>query len=177
MAIHASGAGSWGALFADWKARTGLFPTSTYDLPSATNPRLAGGMHWTAEEYLAFLRALDKGQLLQPGTQRALFANQRGSATVEASPAWDKEQEDWSYGLGNWLECPTAKVLGGFDCGEGHRNSSPGAYGAYPFIDFDHHYFGILARQGDLGKGFEGIDVFRAAGAEITRWADRDCSP
>jgi CubicO group peptidase (beta-lactamase class C family) len=177
MAIQAAGAADWSALFADWKARTGLFPTSIYDLPSATNPRLAGGMHWTAEEYLAFLRALDKGQLLQPATQSALLADQRGTATVEASPAWDKEQEDWSYGLGNWLECPTAKVLGGFDCGAGHRNSSPGAYGAYPFIDFDHHYFGILARQGDRGKGFEGIDVFRAAGPEITRWVDLDCGP
>jgi len=177
MAMKAVGASSWDGLFDAWKTHTGLFPTSTYDLPSATNPRLAGGMHWTADEYLAFLRALDKGQLLQPATQQALLANQRGSAAVVASPAWDKEQEDWSYGLGNWLECPTAKVLGGFDCGAGHRNSSPGAYGAYPFIDFDHHYFGILARQGDRGKGFEGIDLFRAAGPEITQWADNDCGP
>ncbi len=177
MAMKAVGAASWNEIFDAWKARTGLFATSTYDLPSASNPRLAGGMHWTADEYLAFLRALDQGALLEPATRAELFANQRGSATVGASPAWDKVQEDWSYGLGNWLECPTASELGTFDCGAGHRNSSPGAYGAYPFIDFDHHYIGILARQGPLGYGFEGVLLFRAAGAEITQWADGTCAP
>ena len=175
MAMKAVGAASWNEIFEAWKARTGLFATSTYDLPSASNPRLAGGMHWTATEYLAFLRALDQGALLEPATRAELFANQRGSATVGASPAWDKVQEDWSYGLGNWLECPTAGELDTFDCGAGHRNSSPGAYGAYPFIDFDHHYIGILARQGPLGYGFEGVLLFRAAGDEITQWADGAC--
>lgn len=59
-----------------------------------------------------------------------------------------------------------------FDCGAGHRNSSPGAYGAYPFIDFDHHYFGILARQGKLGTFREGDQLFGVIAADVTRWAD-----
>lgn len=177
MAVKAAGVASWSELFAAWQAKTGLFPTAAYDLPSATNPRLAGGMHWTATEYLAFLRALDKGDILQPGTRDALFGNQRGTATLLDSPAWSKVQEDWSYGFGNWLECPTAKTLGGFDCGAGHRNSSPGAYGSYPFIDFDHGYAGVLARMGDLGQGFEGILLFRSAAEDITKWADGACTP
>jgi CubicO group peptidase (beta-lactamase class C family) len=176
MAIKAKGAASWNELFDAWKAKTGLFPTATYDLPSATNPRLAGGMHWTAVEYLGFLKALYKGQILLPATREALFANQRGSAILTGSPAWNKVQEDWSYGFGNWLECPTATTLGSFDCGAGHRNSSPGAYGSYPFLDFDHHYVGILARMGDLGKGFEGVLLFRSAGEDIATWADGACA-
>jgi hypothetical protein len=129
------------------------------------------GCSGTATEYLGFLRALATGKLLEPATRAALFANQRGAATLTKSPAFSGLGEDWSYGLGNWLECPDAKQLGSYDCGEGHRNSSAGAYGAYPFIDFDHHYFGVLARQGKLGTGFEGVLVFRAAEAPITRWA------
>lgn len=177
MAIKAKGAASWTQIVNDWKAKTGLFPSATYDLPSATNPRLAGGMHWTATEYLGFLRALSAGQILTAATRTELFANQRGTATLRTSPAWNKVQEDWSYGLGNWLECPTAKTLGGFDCGAGHRNSSPGAYGSYPFIDFDHHYVGILARMGELGKGFEGVLLFRTAAEDIAKWADGTCGP
>jgi CubicO group peptidase (beta-lactamase class C family) len=176
MAMKAQDVDSWNDLFTAWQDKTGLFPTATYNLPSAANPRLAGGMHWTPTEYLGFLHALAKGEILEPATREELFANQRGDATLQGSPVWSKIQEDWSYGLGNWLECPTAKTLGGFDCGAGHRNSSPGAYGSYPFIDFDHDYVGVLARMGELGSGFEGIQLFRAAGDDITKWADGSCT-
>ncbi len=172
MALKASKVGSWSELFGAFKGRTSLFATSVYDLPSATNPRLAGGMHWNANEYLGFLRALAKGQLLSEASRKALFANQRGSASVTASPALKGVTEDWAYGLGNWLECTTATTAGSYNCGEGHRNSSPGAYGAYPFIDFDHQYFGILARQGALGTGYQGVNIVRAANEPITNWAE-----
>jgi hypothetical protein len=151
-----------------------LFATSVYDLPSANNPRLAGGMHWTAEEYLAFLRALVGGQLLTAASRAELFANQRGNATVAYSPTLDLG-EDWAYGLGNWLECPTATVANSFNCGSGHRNSSPGAYGAYPFIDFDDEYFGIVARQGGLGTYPEGVYLFRSVQALVSLWAKGIC--
>lgn len=66
MAMKAMNVTSWKAVFDAWKASTKLFPTAKYDLPSETNPRLAGGVHWTATEYLGFLRALAKGQTLKP---------------------------------------------------------------------------------------------------------------
>jgi CubicO group peptidase (beta-lactamase class C family) len=166
---------TWAEIFAGFQARTGLFPTAAYDLPSATNPRLAGGMHWTAEEYLGFLRALADGTVLSDASRAAMHANQRGAAVVVASPVWQAVQEDWSYGLGNWLECPTATELGGYDCGEGHRNSSAGAYGAYPFIDFDHDHVGIVARQGGLGSGGEGVAIARTIAEPAARWAERRC--
>jgi CubicO group peptidase (beta-lactamase class C family) len=172
MAVKASGLASWSEVFAAWQAKTGLFPTGAYDLPSATNPRLAGGMHWTATEYLGLMRALSKGTILEPSTRTELFANQRGAATLTDSPAWGRFHEDWSYGLGNWLECKTATTLGGFNCDAGHRNSSPGSYGSYPFIDFDHDYIGVLGRMGGRGSGFEGVQLFRSAEQDIALWAD-----
>jgi CubicO group peptidase (beta-lactamase class C family) len=175
MAMKATGTTSWTSIFDAWKARTGLFPTAAYDLPSATNPRLAGGMHWSGEEYLAFLRALDHGSILTSASRTALFANQRGAATVGASPAFEQIHEDWAYGFGNWLECPTATQADSYNCGEGHRNSSAGAYGAYPFIDFDHDYFGIVAQQGPQGTGFKGVLLLREAQSEIEAWAALDC--
>ena len=175
MAMRASGLTSWAAVFAAWKARVGLFPTGVYDIPSTTNPRIAAGMHWNGEEYLGFLRVLYHGDLLSPATTAQLYADQRGSATVVYSPVWDTIQEDWSYGLGNWVECPTATTQGGFDCTGMHRNSSPGAYGAYPFIDFDHSYFGLVARQGTLMSAEQGIRIFRVIEARAAQWADRAC--
>jgi CubicO group peptidase (beta-lactamase class C family) len=175
MAMKATGATSWSQIFDAWKARTNLFATAAYDLPSATNPRLAGGMHWTGEEYLGFLRALDHGTILSAASRSALFANQRGAATVGASPVFEQIHEDWAYGLGNWLECPSATQADSYNCGEGHRNSSAGAYGAYPFIDFDHDYFGMVAQQGELGTGFKGVLLVREAQSEIEAWAALDC--
>ena len=168
MAITAGAFTDWTAVFDDFKARTGLFAHSIYDLPSPGNPRLAGGMHWTAEDYLAFLRALYKGDILSPTMSAELWANQRGQATVGNSPILDKMGEDWAYALGNWVECPSATYDAAAVSG---RNSSPGAYGAYPFIDFRNGYFGILARQGALGTFPNGIELFRTIQDTAAKWA------
>jgi CubicO group peptidase (beta-lactamase class C family) len=174
MAIRAAGAASWAELFARWQARTRLFPTGVYNLPSSSNPRLAGGMHWTGSEYLDFLHAIQDGLLLESGTRAAMLDNQRGSATVDAagSPVLDRLGQDWAYGFGNWLECPSALGPNTFDCGAQHRNSSPGAYGAYPFVDFDHDYVGMVARQGGVGTYPEGIALFGVVAEQAARWAD-----
>jgi CubicO group peptidase (beta-lactamase class C family) len=171
MAVRAAGAQSFADVFAAWQTSTGLFPSGAFDLPSANNPRLAGGMHWTGEEYLAFLRAIYDGKLLKPETRAAMLSSQRGMAKVVDSPVLTALGQDWAYGFGNWLECPTAIGPDSFDCGAGHRNSSPGAYGAYPFIDFDHHYLGILARQGELGTFRDGDALFSVIAADSARWA------
>lgn len=181
MAMAATGK-PWANIFADFQEQTGLFPNSAYNLPSTTNPRLAGGMTWTAEDYLVFLKALywnktPKGdKFLSDDLRQSLFANQRGSATVTSSPAGSplvyRLGEDWAYGFGNWLECRSPV----YSCGEGHRNSSPGAYGAYPFIDFDYGYFGILARQ-STGTGTfpEGVNLFRTIQSYASQWSQMTC--
>jgi CubicO group peptidase (beta-lactamase class C family) len=171
MAVRAAGAAGFAEIFTAWQARTGLFPSGAFDLPSPSNPRLAGGMHWTGQEYLAFLRAIYDGKLLKPKTREAMLSSQRGAAKVAGSPVLEALGQDWAYGFGNWLECPTALGPDSFDCGAGHRNSSPGAYGAYPFIDFDRQYFGILARQGELGTFRDGDALFSVIAADAARWA------
>lgn len=176
MTMRAAGVDAWSDLFAAWQADTGLFPTAAYDLPSAANPRLAGGMHWTGEEYLAFLQALAAGALLADDTRAAMLANQRGDAIVESSPslAWG---EDWAYGFGNWLECSTATgEPGSYDCGDGERNSSAGAYGAYPMLDAEHGVVAVLARQGGLATGGEGVSMYRAVEDLVEAWAALDCA-
>ena len=171
MAVRAANLASFDELFGAWQAKTGLFPSGAFDLPSRQNPRLAGGMHWTASEYLQFLRALYDGKLLTGETRAAMMSNQRGGAKVVGSPTLDALGQDWAYGFGNWLECPTALGADTFDCAPGRRNSSPGAYGAYPFIDWERRYFGILARQAKLGTFREGDALFDVVAADAARWA------
>ncbi|MBN2004235.1 MAG: serine hydrolase [Anaerolineae bacterium] len=169
MAIEAGGYDGWAELFDDFKSQTGLFGHSAYNLPSPENPRLAGGMTWTGEDYLGFLRALYAGEVLSPATRSELWADQRGTATVAYSPALAGLGEDWHYALGNWVESETSTVY--VPVG---RNSSPGAYGAYPFMDFQNDYFGILATQDTIFQN--GIALFRTVQATAAKWATKSCT-
>ena len=169
LAIRASGAADWQTLFRQFVQQTGLFSTARYDLPSTGNPRLAGGMHWTAQQYLDFLRALQQGKLLSVALQQQMLANQRGTATVLNSPAVSGFGIDWPYGLGHWLECSNGQ------CISAQRHSSPGAYGAYPLIDYQHSYLAMLAREGALGSFVEGKAVIDALTPAIQAWAG--CKP
>ena len=168
MAIKARGVASWQEVFAEFKTQTGLFATAAYDLPSASNPRLAGGMHWTGEEYMAFLRALKRGGLLNPTSMRQLLTDHTATATMVNSPIRAGLREDWHYGFGLWHECRSTT----FNCNAATtRVSTPGAYGAYPFWDRSKNYFGIVAMQGPLGgSGMDGINLERSVRATVERW-------
>lgn len=168
MAIKALGVSNWQDVFTLFKGETGLFPTAAYDLPSSSNPRLAGGMHWTGEEYLAFLKALKDGALLTDSWIDQLLADHTASATIIYSPTVSGLGEDWHYGFGLWHECQSAT----FDCVAGARVSSPGAYGAYPFWDRTNDYIGIVARQGALGTYTNGIAIERSVRTKVEQWAD-----
>ena len=168
MAVHASGLENWEQVFDFFKAETQLFPSATYDLPSATNPRLAGGMHWQASEYVVFLRALYRQQFLSPVLINAMTGDQTSEAQIVFSPVAEGPLAlDWHYGYGLWIECPSKP----FNCADRKRVSSAGAYGAYPFIDFEHQYFGILAREGSLSSGHEGYSVWEQVENELAEWA------
>ncbi|MDP3089583.1 MAG: serine hydrolase domain-containing protein [Nitrospira sp.] len=166
MAIKARGVATWQDVFTEFKTQTGLFPTSTYDLPSATNPRLAGGMHWTGEEYMAFLKALKNGSLLNSTSMGQLLADHTASVVIAYSPALVGAGEDWHYGFGLWHECQSPT----FNCTAGTRVSSPGAYGAYPFWDRSKDYFGLVARQGALGTFPNGVAIERSVSPDVEQW-------
>ncbi len=168
MAIEASGLGTWENVFDSFKTETGLFPTSVYDLPSITNPRLAGGMHWKAVEYIDFLEALHNEDILSHDLITQMQSDQLDEAEVAYSPVIESIGLDWHYGFGDWIECDANP----FDvsCVTG-RISSPGAYGAYPFIDNELDYIGILARQGSLGTFSEGYEIIASIDSLLQEWA------
>lgn len=165
MAIKARGVPSWQEVFSEFKQQTGLFKIASYDLPSLSNPRLAGGMHWTGEEYLDFLSALKKGRLLNAASMSQLLVDRTATAKLVYSPA-AALGEVWHYGFGYWHECQSTS----FNCAPATRISSPGAYGAYPFWDRSKSYVGILARQGELGTFTKGATLERAIRPKVEAW-------
>ncbi len=169
MAIRAAGFDDWQGVFDEFRRETGLFPDSVYDLPSDSNPRVAGGMHWTAADYMAFLRKLTRGELLGEAMMGELLRDRtpRPAVTVGFSPVKEAMGEDWHYGFGLWIESRD-------DEGSGTRVSCPGAYGAYPFWDRDKGYFGLVARQGPLGSFPEGIALERALRPLVMEWLDAE---
>jgi CubicO group peptidase (beta-lactamase class C family) len=168
MAIQASGFSNWEQVFDYFKSETQLFTNAYFDLPSVTNPRLAGGMHWQANEYLEFLGAIFHQKILTPALIEAMTSDQIGNASIIYSPVDEGELGgDWHYGFGQWIECPQVP----FNCSITARVSSIGAYGAYPFIDFEQKYFGIIAREGALGTGHEGYQLWAEVKSELAEWA------
>jgi hypothetical protein len=168
MAVEARGAADWEELFAEFKAQTGLFGGAIYDLPSSSNPRLAGGMHWTGVEYLDFLQALKNGLILDTESMNSLLMDHTADAVIGYSPTVAGLGEDWHYGFGLWHECASAS----FNCTPGARISSPGAYGAYPFWDRVQDYIGIVAREGTLGTFPEGVDIERSVRSTVEEWVE-----
>jgi len=171
MAIGAGSYADWQAVFSAFQTATGLWTNSTYSLAGSDNPRLAGGMTWTAGDYMSFLRALYKRSFLSSLSHDEMFKDQTSglSLTNESkSPAFDALTEEWHYGFGVWLQCPSAT----FNCLNIDYYSSPGAFGAYPFINFNKNFFGIVARQGALGTYPEGVSLYRAVQDLAESWAD-----
>ena len=114
-------------------------------------------MHWTAEEYLKFLEAVYKEDILNSELIDQMTSDQIIGATIGFSPAFENTGEDWHYGFGNWIECHSNPN----NCRQKTRISSTGAYGSYLFIDYENEYYGIVAMQGALGTGFRGYELLR----------------
>ncbi|HEU4647240.1 MAG TPA: serine hydrolase domain-containing protein [Burkholderiales bacterium] len=173
MAIRARGFASWQDIFAEFKAQTGLFPASRYDSPSLSNPTLAGGMHFTGEDYLAFLKSLKSGQLLNSASMAQLLADRTAGIPLDFSPIFSglpggaAMGEDWHYGFGLWHECRSAT----FNCVAGTRVSSPGALGTYPFWDRSKNYTGIVVRAGAFGTFPTAIAIERSVRTTVEAWA------
>lgn len=173
MAVSGGGYESWAELFADFKSVTGLFPHSSYNLPSETNPRLAGGMTWTANDYIDFIRAYRDADIYTSNSLvTAATSDQIADATIVNSPAFNAIAEEWHYGYGLWLECHSNSWEA--ECGNSPTVSSPGAYGAYPFLNLGNGSFGIVARQGELGSFREGYALFDSVRDTVDDWVACD---
>ena len=173
MAIKAAKASSWEELFNAFKAKFNLFKNSSFNLPSTTNPRIAGGMSVTAKEYHQFLAALYSGKILPKSLFDAMRSDQIEGISIVNSPALDGMNQDWHYGFGMWIESDSNP----FDATKvTQKVSSAGLYGAYPFMDFKHHYYGIVAREGILGSYTKGYELFTQAQERLNEWADFTCN-
>jgi len=167
MAIKALNVETWQDVVTQFNSETSLFQNSTFSLPSQSNPRLAGGMVWIASDYLEFLDKLYKQEFLNADSTAVQRSNNTIGVTIANSPSLDVIGEDWRYGLGLWLECQSAQ----YNCNEVTRISSPGAYGAYPFIDIENQYYGLVAREGELGSFDEGYAIWQSVEQKLESWA------
>ncbi|HUF21574.1 MAG TPA: serine hydrolase domain-containing protein [Burkholderiales bacterium] len=173
MAVEARDLASWQVIVAEFKSQTGLFGASNYDHPSSSNPSLAGGMHFTGNDYLGFLKALRAGLLLDATSMGQLLTDHTASIDMVYSPIFSgigggaALGEDWHYGFGLWHECQSAT----FNCAPGTRVSSPGALGTYPFWDRSKRYSGIVVRAGDFGTLTTGIEIERSVRSSVDQWA------
>jgi hypothetical protein len=128
---------------------------------------LAGGITFKVKDYIDFLRDYYSGNLLTVVTQKKQTKDQIKSSAIMASPIKKGLNKDWHYGLGLWIECDSSK----FNCGDRvDRISSPGAYGAYPFVSYEDNMFGIVAMQGALGAFREGYEIYDAVKNEVVDW-------
>lgn len=169
MAVKALGVASWADVFNRFKEKTGLFSHSQYSLFTAENPILAAGMHYTASDYMIFLKDLVQGKLLNADLRKEMFSTQIGAAKIQNSPAKTRIAKNWLYGFGVWIECEPNDTR----CEQSPRVSSPSVYGSYPFIDFKRGYFGIVASQGNrLSNNFQtGYQIFQHVEKQLEAWA------
>ncbi len=166
MLINALQVASWQDVFKAFKQNTGLFASSFYDYPSANNPMLAIGMRWTGYDYMQFLRAVARDQLFSKSFMPYLFSYM--DTFLKSNWIYGHITDDWYYGFGFWVECT---IKPSTDCGDIKRISSVGVYGAYPFIDFEHGYYGIVAREGAYGTDVNAYDLMNAHNELIEQWA------
>ncbi|MBD3749845.1 MAG: beta-lactamase family protein [Sphingobacteriales bacterium] len=110
-------------------------------------PQVAGGATSTVNDYLKFLEMLaNKGvyqqqRILTEQAVAEMLANQIGNHTIIYSPFTQyadlfSGEIKIKYGIGNWRE-ENAN-------GDLLDSSSPGAFGFSPWIDFQHHYYGVF---------------------------------
>jgi hypothetical protein len=104
-----------------------------------SEPQLAGGGRFAAQEYVKLLQSILQGSpMLAALGSNAVCASPNICATRAIySPA--PPTENWSYSLGHWVEDTSNDSDGAF--------SSPGAFGFYPWIDKTKTYYGVLSRS------------------------------
>lgn len=113
-----------------------------------TNPRIAGGAQSSARDYGRVLQALLAGDLI--ADLESFIAPRTAALAKLATPDAAIASGDWAYALGNWRECDFPDYVR--DCADARIFSSAGAFGWMPWIDLEHGYWGLVARQGSMGS-------------------------
>lgn len=129
MAVEAAGLTSWQSLWDAWVAETGLFGGA--DWGTGLLPSPADQMNITTQEYMSFLRALQRHEILTPALCEAMMADQIADHSG-VTPAYAWHGEDWHFAYGLWIESarPAYAVTSPLP-----RVCSLGAAGQYAAID------------------------------------------
>ncbi|MFK8015374.1 MAG: serine hydrolase domain-containing protein [Gammaproteobacteria bacterium] len=149
MAEQATGQSFRALLQLQLVSALGLTQTDAF-VPSPANPRVAGGLTSSARDYATFLRALLSGDFL--ASVRGTMLEDRTALPVviaQRPSVIDDSAFDFHYALGAWREC--LQPLWDTQCEPVRVASSPGAFGWYPWIDFERGYFAVIAmREGTV---------------------------
>lgn len=176
MAERASGQ-RWADLFDARLARPLGFQHSRWsanprggdDQPPASviNPNLQAGLVTTASDYLLFLEMIAgegrfRGrQILSPAAIDMMATVQSEHARAPIAPA-DSGVGQLAYGLGSWCE----RTDGARRC---LVVSSPGAWGAYPWVDRDTGLYGLVFVDSRLPRVRSAILDLRRTAREAAR--------
>jgi CubicO group peptidase (beta-lactamase class C family) len=115
------------------------------------NPLLQGGAVTTAEDYMRFLTMLANSgeyqgrRILSAASVEAMETAQTLGKPMDYLPPGSKSGHDLQYALGNWCERWD-------EDGRCTLVSSPGAFGAYPWIDRQSGLYGIFFTRTRLPK-------------------------
>jgi CubicO group peptidase (beta-lactamase class C family) len=131
--------------------------TFAYDgFGPTANPRVAGGGKGTVLDFAPLLElclewgAVDGRRILSTDAVFALLADQTGNALFVDDPL----PGSVGYGLGGWVESQDAdRATTVF--------SSPGAFGAYPFVDLERGYGAFVLVQRTTAETLELIGALR----------------
>lgn len=143
----------WDSIFTDVLAKPlGMKNTDYNGFGETANPMIAGGARSTAADYILFLQMLLNQGITSSGSRvlsataiNTLISDQTNNAAIISSPfdgyaPYDSSMAKSRYGIGNWIEMP-----GKQSSGARYDNSSQGAFGFSPWIDWNRGIAGIIA--------------------------------
>jgi CubicO group peptidase (beta-lactamase class C family) len=149
----------------------GMKEGATFRKPSDEHPNPAGGAYLSADDYEKFLLAMLRGEILSASHDEMHRDHTPiGEVIIEESPVSDQDLA-WHYGLGNWKECPHEKWAD--ECDGQRVHSSPGAFGFYPWVDFESETWGIVAVKDLIGASKKTVPI----GMEIRPLLARALAP
>ena len=130
-----------------------------YNVFGDTNPAVAGGLSTTAADYLKFLNMIMSDgvcgdtQVLSAETIQEMFTNHTNNAPVLETP-WPSHHPDYTYGnddlrygFGSWILAENP------DTNQVEELTSPGAWGAFPWLDKRRNVYGVIFTYVPLADG------------------------
>lgn len=161
--VEVAGSASWNELFREHIAQPlGLAHTQWGAFGRSRNPQIAGGASATLADYGRFVRMLLAGgeldgiRVLSESAVRELVTDRTGDAEI-ASVELTRRVGSRGYGVGCWVERKNAR-------GETTAASSPGAFGFWPCVDFEHRVavvWMICDRKREHVRGAARFDAVR----------------